>query len=173
MSETGRVLMIAPKLSSAFIHTSQIPTLFGVLYRVEVEGTYGLDFFNLNHKDPAFIISTGLDIGVNSLYGTTDCLVSGGLFTVKVGLTSSFLKPIVVAILLGNIVGVECICILTLWWNWKRLFEVPVDVAICVDWTNSSWRFGVLNWVGRWLLGVNVETRGALGLPLLIWECCL
>ena len=33
---------------------------FGVNYLVVVNGTYGLEFFNSNHKDAAFIISSGI-----------------------------------------------------------------------------------------------------------------
>ena len=47
-------------ISGSFNHTTSIPTLVGVNYLLEVSGTYGLEFFNPNHKDAAFIISSGI-----------------------------------------------------------------------------------------------------------------
>ena len=47
-------------ISSPFTHSTPIPTLLGVDYLLVVDGTYGLNFFNSNHKDPAFIISSGV-----------------------------------------------------------------------------------------------------------------
>ena len=47
-------------ISTTFNHSTPIPTLFGVNYLVVVNGTYGLEFFNSNHKDAAFIISSGI-----------------------------------------------------------------------------------------------------------------
>jgi len=49
-------------ITSAYNHTSTIPTLVGVNYMLVVEGTYGLEFFNSNHKDAAFITTTATPI---------------------------------------------------------------------------------------------------------------
>ena len=46
-------------INAPFNYTSTIPTLIGVNYKLIVEGTYGLEFFNSNHKDAAFITTTG------------------------------------------------------------------------------------------------------------------
>ena len=47
-------------ITTAFNHTTSIPTIPNVDYLLVVEGTYGLDFFNYNHKDPAYIIASGI-----------------------------------------------------------------------------------------------------------------
>ena len=56
-------------ISNTFNHTSAIPTLLGVNYLLVVNGTYGTDFFNPNHKDAAFIISSGVATDDWSLNG--------------------------------------------------------------------------------------------------------
>ena len=58
-------------ISTAFNHTSPIQTLFGVNYLLVVNGTYGLDFFNSNHKDPAFIIASGTAVNDWTVNGAT------------------------------------------------------------------------------------------------------
>ncbi|MDC0201950.1 gliding motility-associated C-terminal domain-containing protein, partial [Flavobacteriales bacterium] len=47
-------------ISTAFTHSTPVSTLLGVNYLLVVNGTYGLEFFNPNHKDPAFIIASGI-----------------------------------------------------------------------------------------------------------------
>ena len=57
-------------ISTEFNHQTPISTLIGVDYLVTVSGTYGLNFFNPNHKDAAFIINNGIphsDWGLNGL----------------------------------------------------------------------------------------------------------
>ena len=49
-------------INSPFNYTSNIPTLLGVNYKLVVEGTYGLEFFNSNHKDAAFITTNGTPV---------------------------------------------------------------------------------------------------------------
>ena len=58
-------------ISTAFNHTSPIQTLFGVNYLLVVSGTYGLDFFNPNHKDPSFIIASGVAANDWTVNGAT------------------------------------------------------------------------------------------------------
>ena len=57
-------------ISSTFTHTTPVSTLFGVNYLLVVNGTYGLDFFNSNHKDAAFIIASGISTNDWSLNGS-------------------------------------------------------------------------------------------------------
>ena len=45
--------------------------LLGVNYLLVVNGTYGLDFFNSNHKDPAFIIASGTAVNDWTVNGAT------------------------------------------------------------------------------------------------------
>ena len=52
-------------------HSTPIPTLFGVNYLLVVSGTYGLDFFNSNHKDPSFIIASGIAANDWTVNGVT------------------------------------------------------------------------------------------------------
>ena len=58
-------------INSPFNYTSNLPTLLGVNYKLIVEGTYGLEFFNSNHKDRLFL---SLQLVILLMIGRwTDC----------------------------------------------------------------------------------------------------
>ena len=59
---TDNFVMDIGTINSPFNYTSNIPTLLGVNYKLVVEGTYGLEFFNSNHKDAAFITANGTPV---------------------------------------------------------------------------------------------------------------